>query len=130
MRQSDDRIQEKLSRVAIVENIKKSLLKEVKMLCLTLEKTKSESNEKLKRSTNNFRDIIRYLNRNFETERLGHYNTVEILRKLEHSLRDTFNKYENEKASADVLQAELKKTKIQLHKTQNELCEQVKCFKN
>lgn len=95
------------------------------MLCLILKKTKAESDEKLKRSSNNFKDIIRYLNRGFETERLGYYNTVEILRKLEHKLRDTFYKYENSQANENVLQMELKKLKNTLHTTQNELKDQV-----
>lgn len=123
LKHSDERIQEKLGRIAKIDGIKKSLLKEVKRLCLTLEKHKAESDDKLKRSTKNYKDIIKYLNRGFETERLGFQNTSELMRKLEHTLRDTFNHLQNSEATVDVLQAELKKTKHQLHALQNEAIE-------
>lgn len=126
MKLSDSKIHEKLDRIALVENIKTSLLTEVRKLCLVLAKNKTESQEKLKRSTNNFNEIIRYLNRGFDKERISYQSTVEILRKLEHSLRDTINKYENAQATAEVLQEELKETKRQLHSTQRELQEQVR----
>ena len=86
-----------------------------------MEKHKVDSDDKLKRTNKNFKDIIRYLNRGFETERLGFQNTSELLRKLEHTLRDTFNHLQNAEASVDVLQAELKRTREQLHKSQNEI---------
>lgn len=126
MKLSDSKIHEKLDRIALVENIKTSLLTEVRKLCLVLAKNKTESQEKLKRSTNNFNEIIRFLNRGFDKERISYQSTVEILRKLEHSLRDTINKYENAQATAEVLQEELKETKRQLHSTQRELQEQVR----
>ena len=95
-------------------------------LCLLLEKTKYESKEKLHRNANNFNDIIHYLNRGFDKERISYQATVELLRKLEHTLRDTCNKYENAKANIEVLQDELKQTKKQLHSTQRELQEEVR----
>lgn len=125
LHQSDNRIKEKLDRIAIAENIKVSLLTEVKKLCLILEKNKLESEEKLKRTTSNFRDIIRYLNRGFEKERASYQATVEIMRSFEHTLRDTINKCENAKAKNEVLDDELKQTKKQLHTTVIQLQEEV-----
>lgn len=125
MKQSDDQIREKLSRIEIVQNIKNSLLKEVKKLCLALEKNKADADDKFKRSTQNFKEIIRYLNRGFETERLGFQSTNEILRKLEHSLRETYNQYQNVQATAEVLQEEFKKSKAQLHACQKEKSDEV-----
>lgn len=113
----------------IVENIRTSLLTEVKKLCLHMEKSKVEADDKLKRSTDNFKEIIRYLNRGFETERLSYYNTVELLRKLEQTLRDSYNRCENAQAKIEVLESELKKTKQQLHSTQRELSDEV-CSKS
>lgn len=121
----DELFQEKLARIAIVQNIKSSLLHEVKNLCLILERTKSENHKKLERTTNNFKDIIRFLNRGFEAERLSFQSTNEVLRKLEHTLRDTYNQFQNSQATVDVLQQELKRTKLQLHNCQRDLVEQV-----
>lgn len=125
MKVSDERISERLARVAIVENIKKSLLSEVRKLCLYLEKTKAEGESKLKRTTNNFKDITRYLNRGFEAERINHAETVEILRKLEHNLRDTINQCQNAQEFSRVIKQDLKATKLELHRCQRELTEQV-----
>lgn len=113
----------KLERVEIVEDIKDSLLSEVRTLCLTLDKTKADAEDKLKRSTKNFNEIIYFLNRGFETERLGFLQTSELLRKLESNLRDSHNQLQNSVATNEVLQAELKKTKSQLHKCQESLRE-------
>lgn len=111
----------KLERVQIVEDIKNSLLSEVQTLCLTLDKTKAEAEDKLKRSTKNFNEIIYFLNRGFETERLGFVQTSELLRKLESNLRESHNQLQNFEAKNEVLEAELKKTKLQLHKCQEKL---------
>lgn len=125
LKQSDERIKEKLSRVEIVENIKATLLKEVQKICLRLEKTKCDAEKKLNRTSTNYKDIIRYLNRGFEAERVNHVETVEILRKLEHSLRETINKFKDSQAKSEVLLDELKKTKLELHHCQHDLVQQV-----
>lgn len=116
-------MQSKLERVKIVEDIKNSLLAEVQTLCINLAKTKAEAEDKLKRSTKNFNEIIYFVNRGFETERLGFLQTSELLRKLESNLRDSHNQLKNFEATNDVLQAELKKTKSQLLKCQENLRE-------
>lgn len=116
-------MQSKLERVQIVEDIRNSLLSEVQTLCITLDKTKAEAEDKLKRSTKNFNEIIHFLNRGFETERLGFLQTSELLRKLESNLRDSHNHLQNFEATNEVLQAELKKNKSQLHKCQEKLRE-------
>lgn len=125
MKQSDEQIKGKLSRVEIVENIKTTLLNEVQKICLRLEKTKVDAEKRLNRTTTNYKEIIRYLNRGFEAERVNHAETTELLRKLEHSLRETINKFEDSQAKSAVLQDELKKTKIELHHCQRDLAQQV-----
>lgn len=129
LKQSDKEIEAKLSRIEIVENIKKSLLWEVQHLCLALEKNKSDAVKKLNRTTANFKDVIRYLNRGFEAERMTHVEATEILRKLEHNLRETINKYEDVQAKNDVLQDELKKARVELHHCQRDLSEKAKNLK-
>lgn len=126
MKESDEKIQALLVRIKIVENIKKSLMKEVDKLCLKFEKSRADASEKLMRTNANYKEIIRFLNRGFEAERKNFQNTTEILRKLEHTLRDTMNHYENSEATVEVLQSELKKTKQQLHSCQNMLHEHVR----
>lgn len=111
-----------------MENIKTTLLNEVRKLCLRFEKVKLDSEKKLERTTANHKDIIRYLNRGFESERTTHSETTEILRKLEHTLRETINKYEDANAKNWVLQDELKKARGELHHCQRELSEQVSLF--
>jgi DNA repair exonuclease SbcCD ATPase subunit len=128
LKQSDERIQEKLKRISIVENIKKSLLHEVQNLCLHLERTKLEGEDKLKRTTNNFKEVIRYLNRGFEAERITHAETNEVLRKLEHTLRETINQCQNAEANTQVLHDELKKTRTELHRCQKDLTEHVNLY--
>lgn len=90
------------------------------------EKTRADASDKLKRTNANYKEIIRFLNRGFEAERVNFQHTTEILRKIEHSLRETMNHYENSEATVGVLQEELKKTKHQLHSCQNMLTEHVR----
>ncbi|CRL03165.1 CLUMA_CG016567, isoform A [Clunio marinus] len=129
LKESDEKIQEKLDRVVIVEDIRKSLLSEVRKLCLILDKTKVEYGQKLRRATSNFRDAIHYLNRGFEAERINNFETLEILRKLEHTLRNTVNECQNSQEYAKALEDELKKTKLSLQKCERDLEEHEKLSK-
>lgn len=125
MRRSEIDIDRLLQRIKAIGNIKSSLIAEVNKLGLLLEKTKSEAAEKLRRTNENNKEIVRFLNRGFETERLGFQNTTEVLRKLEHTLRETVNKQQNAEKITEVLTADLKDARILLHKCQKEFHEQV-----
>lgn len=122
---SDSKIEAKLERVAIVENIKNLLLHEVRKLCLHVEKTKHISDERLKRVNDNFKEVTKYLQSQIESERMLADETNKILRKLENTLRDTVYHYQSTQQLSDVLQEDLKKTKFELHRCQRELAENV-----
>lgn len=118
-------IDAKLERVAIVENIKNSLLHEVRKLCLSFEKTKHVSDDRLKRVNDNFHEVTKYLQSQIESERILADETNIIMRKLENTLRDTVYHYQSTQQLSDVMQEELKKTKFELHRCQREMSQNV-----
>ena len=124
------KILENLHRIGKVGNIKSSLLREVKKLCLILEKTKSVYKERLRHASENFKDVTHYLQSQIEAERALTHETNMILRKLENNLRDTIYHHERDKAIADVLRDQLSNTKIELHHCQRDLSHQVNSFSN
>lgn len=125
MKQSNPRIEAKLERVAIVENIKNSLLHEVRKLCLHLEKTKHVDGDRLKRATNNFHEVTKYLQSQIEAERTLADETNKILRNLENTLRDTVYHYQSLQQISNVLKEELNKSKLELHHCQRKISENV-----
>lgn len=124
LKESEAKILENLHRIGKVENIKNSLLTEVKKLCLILEKTKSVYKERLRHASENFKDVTHYLQSQIEAERALTHETNMILRKLENNLRDTIYHHERDKAIADVLRDQLSNTKVELHHCQRDLSHQ------
>lgn len=122
------KIEAKLSRISIVENIKNVLLHEVRKLCLHAEKSSHVTDERFKKASENFKQVTKYLQSQIESERVLADETNKILRKLENTLRDTIYHYQSIEQIKDVVQEDLKKTKFELHRCQRTLAEHVSFY--
>jgi hypothetical protein len=125
LKRSNEVINKKLSRVNRLELLKSTLEKEIKTLIKAKEKAEKESQYKLKNAVEKYREVIAYLERELDSQRSSHEETIELFRTLEKTLRDTVYRCENAEARIEVLQEELKKSKRELHEIKNKSFEEV-----
>jgi hypothetical protein len=90
-----------------------------------MEKSKHESEDRYKKASENFKQVTKHLQSQIESERNLAVETNKVMRKMENTLRDTVYNYESSQDLVKVLQEDLKKTKLELHRCKRQLAEAV-----